>query len=109
MNLKKICLGICFVSLFLLTGCGSKKEKAEQYEKIMEGYAKTYYEDNMKNVIGQDTNEISIKSLKAFNDAYGEKYDLSKLADCKDTSYTNVIVHSKTREIKKYEHHLECK
>lgn len=107
--MKKICLGICLTILFLVTGCGSKAQKEQRYEKIMEEYAKQYYEDNMKNVVGQDINQISIQSLKSFNEVYGEKYDVSKLKNCKDTSYTNVIVHSKTREIKEYDHHLECK
>lgn len=102
--MKKVGIIACFI--VLLTGCNQSKQSV--YENTMEKYAKRYYEENMKNVVGQNGYEISIKALKKYNDVYGEEYDLSSLEKCKDSSYTTVILNS-SKTIKKYEHHLDCK
>lgn len=96
---------VCIITLLLVTGCGGKAN----YESIMEEYAKDYYETYMRAVQGQDKNEVSIHSLKNVNDKVGKKYDLSKLKKCKNTSYVTIIVDRKTRDIQKYEFHLQCK
>ena len=102
--MKKLIFAIFF--LFLFTGCSEKKKVI--YENIMQDYAKIYYEENMKNINGQDRYDISIQALKNYNVRYEKKYDLAKLEGCDDTSYTSVTVNA-SKKITKYEHHLSCK
>ncbi|MDD3340932.1 MAG: hypothetical protein PHN72_01855 [Bacilli bacterium] len=103
--MKKKMIVLSFILLGLLaTGCTKKVN----YEGIMETYAKKYYESYMKGVEGQDKNDVSIKQLKTINEKIGDTYDLSKLKACKESSYTTVVS-DKNRNIKKYEHHLNCK
>ncbi len=102
--MKKLSFIIFFFFLFI--GCSEKKKVV--YENIMKDYAKIYYEENMRNINGQDRYDISIQALKNYNDRYEKKYDLSKLKDCDDDSYTSITVND-SKKITKYEHHLSCK
>lgn len=103
--MKKICI-IC-MTVFLFVGCGN--QKMDEWENEMKKYATIYYEEYMKNVGGQEKNEISIQALKNANTHSGQKFELEKLKSCKDTSYVVITVDSKTRKIQDYTYHLDCK
>lgn len=99
-------LGICIVML-CITGCGGNHKK--ELEQEMQKHATIYYEKYMKNVKGQTENEISIQALKNVNTKLGDDFDLEKLKSCKDSSYVTISVDKKSRSIKKYTYHLNCK
>lgn len=92
---------ISVIILILLTGCTDKKEK------LMENYAKSYYDEYMSNVVGLTEARISIKDLKNMNNSVGsEKYDLSSFNGCNDDSYVRLILNGK--DIQEYKFHLDC-
>ena len=100
---EKIIL-VFVVGLVFFTGCTSKQE---QYEQLMEEYAKQYYEQGMKQIEGLTVPEVSIKDLKNVN-KQGQSYDLSELESCSDDSYVKIILKEGTKEIESFEHHLSC-
>lgn len=99
--MKKIIIFV--MTIILVSGCGMSKEK---YEKILEGYAKTYYERHMDGVDNQQQAEITLQMLKKANEV-GDGYDLSKLKKCKDS--TTVIINlDENKNIVGYEYKLKC-
>lgn len=95
---------LLFIVSFLICGCGKQEE---DYEKILKGYAKTYYEKHMMGVDNQDQAEVTLAMLKKAND-YGDDYDLSELKKCSDV--TTVILNlNNNKKIKSYEYKLKCK
>ncbi len=100
--MKKISI-ILFIGALFLTGC---RNKEEEYKEILEGYAKTYYEDYMIGVENQQQVEITIEMLKNANEN-GARYDLSKLKKCKDST-TVVVDLNEKKEIVKYNYDLKC-
>lgn len=96
---------ISFVLLCALTaGCGNNQSK---YEEAMSEYAKEHYEKYMSG-FDIDVPKVSIADLKNANEQINTKYDLSKLEKCTDESYVNIIFKAGTKEIDKFEYHLEC-
>lgn len=103
--MKKILfLSITLLSVFLV-GCGNKQR---DYEKTMEKYALDFYEKYVEESIGDqvDVPQITIENLKAAN-AVKEQYDLTKLKNCKDSSYVSFIM--KDKKIDLVEFHMNCK
>lgn len=100
--------GLCICMVILcITGCSGQRKN--EWEQEMQKHANVYYEKYMKNVNGQTKNEISIQALKDVNAKLGKTFDLQKLKSCKDSSYVTLTVDEKSRTIKNYTYHLDCK
>ncbi len=94
--MKKI---ILLIPLLLLTGCTNK-------EKLFKQYAKEYYENHMKMVNNIDSVTITLDDLK--NAETEDKYNLSKLKKCKNTSKITLYLDKNTKEIKNEKIELDC-
>lgn len=111
---KKIIL-VLILGLVIVgaSGCG-KTVSAEEQQNIMKEYATTYFNNHMIGIENQDEAtetiaQISISMLKQLNELdLEEKYDLSKLSNCKDESYVDLTINTETQMIEKYDFHLEC-
>jgi len=101
--MKKGLMLIALIALFTV-GCNATKE----YESTMEEYAQTFYNEHQKGNVNLTNPTISIAQLKEAVEMKLDDFDMSKLAKCKDSSYTELIINQESREIEKYVHHLEC-
>lgn len=90
---------LVFAVIALLAGCGNKQDK----EKIMDEYAKTYYNNHMI-MIASDEVVITKEMLLEASDE--DDYDMSKLEGCSNSS--KVIFEIEDRQIKNTEYILEC-
>ena len=94
--MKKLLFGL-LICLFIV-GCGKTN-----YENIMEELATTFYNDYIKVNPSLTNPTVSISDLKSVD------MDVSKLKNCAEASYTEIIINSTTREIESFKHHLDCK
>ena len=94
--MKKI---LILISIVLLSGCGSKENK----EKIMEEYAKTYYNNYMVMI---SADKVAITKDMLIEAADEDGYDMKKLEGCSNSS--KIIFEIENRQIKNTEYNLEC-
>ena len=92
--------------LFIFTGC-SKREN--NYEEIMKEYATEHFNLHMSGSEFLIDPNISLSDLKNAVALMGDKYDLTKLSNCKNTSYVTLILNKETNQIIDYKFYLECK
>ena len=104
--MKKKILCIAFISVLLISGCGKGKTSEE---KLMEKYAKDYYESYMKDyVIGTNSVEITIEMLENAKKNADADYDLDKLKNCKSTSKVTFNLKGDENEIASTTFDLDC-
>jgi len=92
-KMKKIL--ILLLCLFIV-GCGRNEEQ------IMEDLATKFYENYQKINVTLTNPTVSIADLKEAD------YDVSRLRNCTDSSYTELIINLSTREIESFIHNLDC-
>lgn len=100
--MKKLLLVL--VTLTLLVGCSNQKE----YEKAMKENATLFYNEYQKGQQGLTNPTISIKQLKDANEYVDANYDLSKLEECKDESYVELIIDQDTKEVTGAKYYMQC-
>lgn len=102
-------IGLLLITTLIITGCGTKKVVPD-YEKIMKGYADTYYVKYVKGMQIPSPNkfEISIANLENANEKVLAGFDLSDLSVCTKESKIILILDT-TGEISSYEYQLDCK
>ena len=102
--MKKILI-ILIVLTFLITGC----KKKEDYEVLLSGYAKTYYERFAKNYMSPipDNFEVTVERLLYAKSQTNIDFDLEKLHKCTEDSKV-VITFDEDGNIIGYLYDLEC-
>ena len=75
--------------LLCLVGCGKEKE---DYGKIMEEYATTFYNLHLKGDADLTTYTLTIADLKQAIILAGDSYDLKKLEACDDSSSITINI-----------------
>ncbi len=94
------------VLALILVGCGAKKV---DYKPIMKKMADAYFEKYVKgHTLEIDIQEVSIASLKNANKNSDGNFDVSKLKDCRDSSYIKLSLNRETQAITKYEYKMNC-
>lgn len=90
---------ILIIPLLILTGCTNK-------EKLFKEYSKNYYEKYMKMINSVESVTITLSDLKKVE--LENKYDLSKLKNCKNTSKITLYIDKETKNIKNEEIEINC-
>lgn len=102
-RLFAISLVLC--GLFVFTGCGNKES---QYEKTMKEYAVGYYNATLNPTEGLTTYSVSIERLKDAVERKIVNYDMSKLSNCTNDSYVELIINQNTNEVDSVNYHMSC-
>lgn len=90
---------ILIIPILILTGCTNK-------EKLFKEYSKNYYEKYMKMINSVESVTITLSDLKKVE--LENKYDLSKLKNCKNTSKITLYIDKETKNIKNEEIEINC-
>jgi len=90
--------------LLIISGCNS----IQKYEQTMKEYSLHFYENYKKGQEDINNVTVSIKQLKQAVEVVREDYDMSKLKNCSDESYVQIMLNEK-KEVIDIKYYLKCK
>ena len=107
---KGLTISLVLCGLLMFTGCGEEQNtpKTTKYEETMKEYAVSYYNAHLKGTEGLTSTKITIAQLKDAIAKIGDNYDMSKLADCKDESYVELIINQTNNNVDSVNYNMQC-